>query len=128
MTSISIKFSEICLFLESLILEGFVEAGKPCNEDNILDLQSTNRVIVCTLDVKVRGTVWTLDYSKGVGNNGGKFQILEGGKWYNPPAFDEDGNAVVINSTSDTTSDNVIITVYPSNKTSADDVGTSGTH
>lgn len=106
----------------------FVEAGKDCTEQNILDLQSNKRVIVCTLDVKSRGGVWTLDYSKGLGNNGGKFQVVKGGSWYDPPAFDETGNEVTVNASSDVTSDNVIVTVYPSNKTSADDVGTTGTH
>jgi hypothetical protein len=106
----------------------FVEAGKDCTEANIKALQSTNRVILCTLDVKARGTVWTLDYKKGQGSNNGKFQIVKGGAWYNPPAFDENGNEVTVNASSDVTSDNVIVTVYPSNKTSADDVGTSGTH
>jgi ferredoxin len=106
----------------------FVEAGKPCTEQNILDLQSNRRVILCTLDVKSRGTVWTLDYSKGLGNNGGKFQIFKGGTWYNPPAFDENGNEVTVNAAADVTSNNVIVTVYPSDKTSADDVGTTGTH
>lgn len=106
----------------------FVEAGQPCTEQNILSLQSDKRVILCTLDVKARGGVWTLDYSKGLGNNGGKFQIVKNGAWYNPPAFDENGNEVTVNASSDTTSDNIIVTVYPSNKTSADDVGTSGTH
>lgn len=106
----------------------FVEAGKDCTETNIAELESNRRVIVCTLDVKARGSVWTLDYSKGLGNNGGKFQILKGGQWYDPPAFDEHGNEVVVNAASDVTSNNVIVTVYPSNKTSADDVGIEGTH
>jgi hypothetical protein len=102
----------------------FVEAEQDCTDENILDLQGSNRVIICTLDIKARGSVWTLQYQGGTGN----FQVFEGGKWYEPPAFDDAGDPVAVGSADDTTSENIIVTVYPSDKTSADDLTTQGTH
>lgn len=103
----------------------FVEAGEPCTETNIKDLQTKNRVIVGTVDIKAKGDVWTLDYAKGLGNNGGKFQIFEGGTYYNPPSFDDSGNPTN-DPALDVTSNNPILVVYPPDKTSADDVGSNG--
>lgn len=104
----------------------FVEKGKPCTEANIKALQSKHRVIVCTLNIKVRGSIWTMDYDGHLNNNGG-FKVLENGDTYQPPMFDENGNET-LDPTKDVTSGDIVVVVYPSDKTSKDDVTISGTH
>lgn len=89
----------------------FVESNQPCTDINIKKLQTSNRVIVCALDIKVQGEVWTLQYD-GTENNSKGFQIFEGGKTYNPPTLDGGDKPVVV--------------VYPPDKTSKDDVDIQG--
>lgn len=103
----------------------FVESGKPCTEANIRALQTNNRVIICTLDIKVQGDVWTLQYDgRGINNTG--FQVVDGGPTFQPPRFDSNGNPTT-NPSLDVTSMNPIIVVYSSSKTSKDDVTSKGT-
>lgn len=102
----------------------FVESDKPCTEIAIKELQSNNRVIVATLDIKVQGDVWTLQYDGTSVNNDG-FVIYEGGKKYDPPMIDKDGKPTT-DPDKDVTSNNPIYVVYPSNKTSKDDVDNNG--
>ena len=104
----------------------FVEKGKPCTEANIKTLQSKHRVIVCTLNIKVRGSIWTMDYDGHLNNNDG-FKVLENGDTYQPPMFDENGKET-LDPTKDVTSGDIVVVVYPSDKTSKDDVTISGTH
>jgi hypothetical protein len=104
----------------------FVEAGKECNEINIKTLQSENRVIVGTLDLKVRGSVWTLQYDGSKMNNLG-FQIFDSGKSYTTPKFDDKGKPTT-DPNKDVTSRNPIVVVYSSTKTSKDDIESGGTH
>lgn len=104
----------------------FVEYGKPCTEANIKALQSKDRVIICALDIKVQGEVWTLQYDGTKVNNLG-FQVYEGGKTYDPPRFDANGKPTT-DPAKDVTSNCPIVVVYDSTKTSEDDVISSGTH
>lgn len=104
----------------------FVEKGKPITEANIAALQTKDRVIVGALDIKVLGDVWTLQYDGKTMNSNG-FQIFEGGKTYQPPKFDENGNPTN-DPEKDVTSDDPIVVVYPPDKTSKDDVQSNMTH
>ena len=98
----------------------FVRAGKPCTDANIKALQDTNSVIVCSLDIKVRGTVWTLDYDGTAVNysDGTGFRIYPGGKIYTPPTDRKTGKPI----------DDPIVVVYNNKRTSKDDIQTQGTH
>lgn len=98
----------------------FVRAGKPCTDANIKALQDTNSVIVCSLDIKVRGTVWTLDYDGTAVNysDGTGFRIYPDGKIYTPPTDPKTGKPI----------DDPIIVVYNNKRTSKDDIQTQGTH
>lgn len=98
----------------------FVKANEPCTDVNIKEVQDANAVIVCTINIKVRGEVWTLEYdgtpvnySDGVG-----FKIFEGGPVYQPPK--EPGTT---NFTKDP-----IVAVYTNKYTAADDLRTEGSH
>lgn len=104
----------------------FVEKGRPITEANIKALQSKDRVIVGAADIKVLGDVWTLQYDGKTVNNTG-FQIFEGGRTYLPPRFDENGNPTT-DPSQDVTSDDPILVVYPSDKTSKDDIQSGMTH
>lgn len=98
----------------------FVRAGKPCTDANIKALQDTNSVIVCSLDIKVRGTVWTLDYDGTAVNysDGTGFRIYPDGKIYTPPTDPKTGKPI----------DDPIVVVYNNKRTSKDDIQTQGTH
>lgn len=97
----------------------FVEAGKPCTDANIKAIRDKNAVIVCSLDIKVRGTVWTLEYDgSAINNNNGGIQPYEGGKVYPPPTDPETGEPLK----------DPIVTVYTNKFTSADDLRTEGSH
>lgn len=98
----------------------FVYKGQPCTQANIDTITSHNSVIVCAIDIKVRGTVWTLDYNGTAVNNsdGGGFKVTPEGPVYPAPKDPDTGNPI----------DDPIIVVYHNEKTSFDDIRTEGTH
>lgn len=102
----------------------FVEAGKPCTSDNIREITEQDAVVICTLNIKVKGEVWTLEYDGGGINNvdGGGFKIFDEGPHadtvYPPPK--EPGTD---NETKDP-----VVAVYDSSHTAADDWRTEGSH
>lgn len=98
----------------------FVRAGKECNDKNIKELQDSNSVIVCSLDIKVRGTVWTLEYDGTSVNysDGNGFKIYPGGKTYEPPTDPKTGQPI----------NDPIVVVYNNKRTSKDDIQTQGSH
>lgn len=98
----------------------FVRAGKACTDKNIKELQDSNSVIICSIDIKVRGTVWTLEYDGTPVNysDGNGFKIYPGGKTYEPPKDPNTGEPI----------DDPIVVVYNNKRTSKDDIQTQGTH
>lgn len=98
----------------------FVRAGEECNDRNIKAFQDRNTVVVCTMDIKVRGSVWTLNYDGTAVNysDGGGFKIFPGGPTYTPPTDPKTGKVT----------DDPIITIYNNKRTSKDDIQTQGTH
>lgn len=101
----------------------FVEADKPCTDINIKAMRDQNAVIVCAIDVKVRGDVWTLEYDGTSVNfsDGAGFKIFTdengNGRTYTPPK-EADGSYT----------NDPIIAVYSNKFTSADDLRTEGSH
>ncbi len=98
----------------------FVRAGQPCTDTNIKTIQDNNSVIVCAIDIKVKGNVWTLEYD-GTGINksdGGGFKVNVDGKTYAPP----------IDPNTGTTLNDPIIAVYSNKYTSKNDLRTEGSH
>lgn len=98
----------------------FVRAGEECNDRNIKAFRSRNSVVVCTMDIKVRGSVWTLNYDGTAVNysDGGGFKIYPNGPTYTPPTDPKTGKVT----------DDPIITIYNNKRTSKDDIQTQGTH
>lgn len=98
----------------------FVKAGKPCTDANIKEIAEMNAVIICALNIKVKGTVWTLEYDGTAINNsdGSGFQIVPGGEIYSPPIDPETGKILT----------DPIVVVYSNKMTSADDLRTEGSH
>ena len=102
----------------------FVEAGLPCTDVNIKSIQKQNTVIVCALNIRVRGTVWTLQYDGSTINfadtdSSGKkgIKISDEDKVYEPPK-ESDGEYIK----------DPIVAIYDSTKTSKDDLSITGTH
>lgn len=102
----------------------FVEAGLPCTDVNIKSIQKQNMVIVCALNIRVRGTVWTLQYDGSTINfadtdSSGKkgIKISDEDKVYEPPK-ESDGEYIK----------DPIVAIYDSTKTSKDDLSITGTH
>lgn len=98
----------------------FVEKGKPCNTENIKALQDQNSVIVCAIDIKVKGDVWTLEYDGSAVNtsdNGG-IQIVPDGPIY-PVPIDPITNKPL---------DDPIVVVYDKKQTAKHDLSTEGSH
>lgn len=102
----------------------FVEAGLPCTDVNVKSIQKQNVVIVCALNIRVRGTVWTLQYDGSTINfadtdSSGKkgIKIFDEDKVYEPPK-ESDGEYIK----------DPIVAVYDSTKTSKDDLSITGTH
>lgn len=101
----------------------FVEAGMPCTDGNIKVMEEQNAVIVCAIDVKVRGDVWTLEYDGTSVNfsDGNGFKVFTddngNGRVYTPPK-EADGSYT----------NDPIIAVYSNKFTSADDLRTEGSH
>lgn len=102
----------------------FVEAGLPCTDVNIKSIQKQNMVIACALNIRVRGTVWTLQYDGSTINfadtdSSGKkgIKISDEDKVYEPPK-ESDGEYIK----------DPIVVIYDSTKTSKDDLSITGTH
>lgn len=98
----------------------FVKKGDKPTTANIDKIQDANSVIVCSLDIKVRGEVWTLEYDGTAVNysDGTGFKIYPGGKTY-PPPIDPVTNKPI---------NDPIIVVYDNERTSKDDIQTQGSH
>lgn len=97
----------------------FVEAGRPCTETNIAALQSDRKVIVCTLDIKVQGEIWAIEYDGTAVNFSDStkgYEIYPG--VYALPPKESDGTYI----------DDPIVCIYNSTYTSEDDLRTEGTH
>ncbi|GMQ55937.1 hypothetical protein AN1V17_03290 [Vallitalea sediminicola] len=82
-----------------------VQHNKPFTQSNIL--ANNNSVIIMTLDIKIYGETYNLDYKHPSGNG----TVTLAGKDY-------DLNSIPYN----------VISVYSTNKSSAEDLSTSGTH
>lgn len=96
----------------------FVESGIDCNVENIEKLRNDgNKVIVGTIEIKVKGDVWTLEYDSSAMNEDG-FKIFEDGKTFNPPDKSNGGGD----------GNEIIYVIYPIDKTSKDDITYGGTH
>lgn len=107
----------------------FVKAGEDCTTANIEKISSQNAVIVCTLQIYVRGEVWTLAYDGTAINNVDKdktgktgVKIFDDGpykdKVYTPPVDPKTGKLTT----------DPIVSVYSNDHTSADDLRTEGSH
>lgn len=107
----------------------FVKAGEDCTTANIEKISSQNAVIVCTLQIYVKGEVWTLAYDGTAINNVDKdktgktgVKIFDDGpykdKVYTPPV-----DPKTVKFTTDP-----IVSVYSNDHTSADDLRTEGSH
>lgn len=103
----------------------FVYAGtKPSNDtkfqEDIKTIQNHRAVIVCTLNIKVRGNVWTLEYD-GTALNSEPLRIYDGDtpKEYPTPRDPKDPNKP---------SKDPVVVVYDNKRTSADDMQTQGSH
>lgn len=104
----------------------FVEANKPPTKAEFDKWSQKHYVIVCTLGIAVKGTVWSLKYNANKLNNAETFKITPNDKvaYPIPPRptkrpEDYDPNVPT---------DEQVITVYNSNKTARDDLDTRGTH
>ena len=107
----------------------FVKAGEKCTTANIEKISSQNAVIVCTLQIYVKGEVWTLAYDGTAINNVDKdktgktgVKIFDDGpykdKVYTPPVDPKTGKFTT----------DPIVSVYSNDHTSADDLRTEGSH
>ena len=107
----------------------FVKAGEDCTTANIEKISSQNAVIVCTLQIYVKGEVWTLAYDGTAINNVDKdktgktgVKIFDDGpykdKVYTPPVDPKTGKFTT----------DPIVSVYSNDHTSADDLRTEGSH
>ena len=107
----------------------FVKAGEDCTTANIEKISSQNAVIVCTLQIYVKGEVWTLAYDGTAINNVDKdktgktgVKIFNDGshkdKVYTPPVDPKTGKFTT----------DPIVSVYSNDHTSADDLRTEGSH
>lgn len=107
----------------------FVYAEDPCTTVNIEELRSHNAVIVCTINILVKGSVWTLEYDGTPINlsDGGGIQVEEGGKIYPPPTEPVDPNNPTKPGTGEPVKDPVIV-VYENDLTASDDLKTEGSH
>lgn len=107
----------------------FVYADDPCTTENIEELKSHNAVIVCTLNIKVKGSVWTLEYDGTPINysDDGGIQVEEGGRVYPPPTEPVDPDNPTKPRTGEPIKDPVVA-VYTNDSTAADDLKTEGSH
>lgn len=98
----------------------FVYADEPCTTENIEKLKAHNAVIVCSLNIKVKGEVWTLEYQGDAINNsdGGGIQVEKEGKIYPPPVDPVTGDPLK----------DPIVAVYSNEFTAKNDLSTEGSH
>ena len=87
-----------------------------------------NSVLICYLDIRVTGTVWTLGYDASLVNDSSRYPNIVPGKPFprSPipiPVYDKDGNP-----TGEIDPEWQPTIVYDKEKTSADDWSTYGTH
>lgn len=98
----------------------FVEAGRSCTTENIKNIRNQKGVIVCSVDIKVRGDIWTLEYD-GSGINqsdGGGIRVYKNGGVYTPPIDPVTGKRLT----------DPIIAVYSNKYTAANDLSVEGSH
>ena len=95
----------------------FVKRNEDCTSVNIEEIKNMNAVIVCTMDIKVRGEVWTLEYDGTSINNNG-IQVTEGGTVFNPPIDPVTGEVCK----------DPIVAIYTNEQTAADDLRVEGSH
>lgn len=95
----------------------FVKQGEACTPENIAKYDMDKGVIVVALDIKSKGTVWTLGYD-GTPVGERSFYLFDNNttkiSW-------EDAGA-------DGPEDKIVVLVYTNSKTSRDDLSTEGTH
>lgn len=116
----------------------FVYENQIPTDERIKDMKSHNAVIVCTIEIKVRGEVWTLQYDGSAINrvDGNGFKITEGGPEYPPPPDvpddpnnpDDPGNPPGPNGEPPYDPEDPVVIIYENKKTAADDVQSVGTH
>lgn len=95
----------------------FVEQGEACTPENIAKYDMDKGVIVVALDIKSKGTVWTLGYD-GTPVGERSFYLFDNNttkiSW-------EDAGA-------NGPEDKIVVLVYTNSKTSRNDLSTEGTH
>lgn len=102
----------------------FVYSGMPCTEENIKTIQNHNSVIVCALNIKVKGDVWTLEYDGSMINHSDSkngvngIQVVPSGRVYAPPIDPVTGYSLK----------DPIVVVYSNKYTAKDDLKTEGSH
>lgn len=90
----------------------FVEAGKECSTANINALAAGNTALLCSLNIKVRGITWTIEYEEPANT----IEVL--GRSYTAPIDPATGKPIT----------DAVLNVYDSKKTSSVDIKTEGTH
>lgn len=113
----------------------FVEAGKPCTSMNVKEIQTLGdtvgghagkgAVIVCTLDIRVGGEVWTLEYDGTTVNNADTDGTLTGIQISDDPELDDIYCTDSLPSEGKT---DPIIAVFSNKYTAADDLRSEGSH
>lgn len=113
----------------------FVYAGtKPSNltkfQQDIKTIQNKNAVIVCTINIRVRGKVWTLEYDGTALNSKGlTLPYGDTPKHYEPPKEPDDPHRDPKKPADPNKPvKDPIVVVYDNRRTSADDMQTQGTH
>lgn len=111
----------------------FVKAGEPCTQENIDLYANDHSVVVCAIDILVRGTQWTLKYD-GPDLQDRYIQITPDGPKYpyggnpdpgpTPPGPDPNPDT----PSGPDPGDKIITTIISSNRSSRQDLNTSGTH
>lgn len=114
----------------------FVYAGTAPTDNNkfqqeIEQIHKNNSVIVCTINIKVRGTVWTLEYDGKALNKMG-FDIPYGDtpKHYDAPKETDDPHRSPDDPPPDPNEPvkDPVIVIMDNRRTAADDMQTQGTH
>lgn len=105
----------------------FVKKNMQCTDDNISEIATNNRVIVCTLEIVAIGDTWCLGYDGSSINysDGSGFKVVPGGRTYTPPiryADVRDCNGVTTNKQVE----DIVVSVFHPYKTAADDLKVEG--
>ena len=106
----------------------FVYENEIPTEEKIKQMKSHNAVIVCAIEIKVRGEVWTLQYDGSAINrvDGNGFKITPNGPEYPPPPKDPNDPGPGPGNNPDP--EDPVVIIYENKKTAADDIQTVGTH